>query len=90
MKRLNSLLKQKKLPERFEQPDEKFQRILEFKAKCKLHGPRRSGRRDLAEKGFSATVIHGLQLATEEELALAEEEVLGDEDDLPTSWRRSV
>jgi hypothetical protein len=61
-------------------------------ALCRLSAARAqvAHRRDLAEKGFSATVIHGLQLATEEELASAEEEVFGDDDDLPTSWRRSV
>jgi hypothetical protein len=61
-------------------------------ALCRLSATRAqvARRRDLAEKGFSTTVIHGLQLATEEELAQVEEEVLGDEDDLPTSWRRSV
>ena len=61
-------------------------------ALCRLSAARAqvAHRRELAEKGYSAIVIHGLQLATEEELALTEEEVLGDEDDLPTSWRRSV
>jgi hypothetical protein len=61
-------------------------------ALCRLSAARAqvARRRDLAEKGFSAAVIHGLQLTTEDELARAEEEVLGDEDDLPTSWRRSV
>jgi hypothetical protein len=47
-------------------------------------------RRDLVEAGFSASVIRSLHLATEEELARAEEEALADEDDLPTSWRRPV
>jgi hypothetical protein len=47
-------------------------------------------RRDLLEKGFSAAVVRGLQLATEEDLTRAEEEALGDEDELPPSWRRSV
>jgi hypothetical protein len=61
-------------------------------ALCRLSATRAqvARRRDLVEKGFSATVVHGLQLATEEELATAEEEVLGDDGDLPTSWRRSV
>jgi hypothetical protein len=61
-------------------------------ALCRLSAARAqvAHRRDLVEKGFSATVIHGLPLATEEELTQAEEVVLGDEDDLPTSWRRSV
>jgi hypothetical protein len=60
-------------------------------ALCRLSATRAqvARRRDLVEKGFSATVIHGLRLATEEELTQVEEEVLGD-DDLPTSWRRSV
>jgi hypothetical protein len=61
-------------------------------ALCRLSASRAqvARRRDLVEKGFSAEVIHALQLTTEEELARAEEEVLGDEDELPPSWRRSV
>jgi hypothetical protein len=60
-------------------------------ALCRLSATRAqvARRRDLVEKGFSAPVIRGLQLATEEELARAEEEFLGDEE-LPPSWRRSV
>lgn len=70
-------------------PDELARDIM---ALCRLSAARAqlARRRDLAEKGFNATVIHSLQLATEEELTRAEEEVLGDEDDQPTSWRRSV
>jgi hypothetical protein len=61
-------------------------------ALCRLSAARAqvARRRDLVEKGFSAAVIRGLPLATEEDLARFEEEVLGDEDDLPSSWRRSV
>jgi hypothetical protein len=61
-------------------------------ALCRLSAARAqvARRRDLVEKGFSAAVVRGLPLATEEDLARAEEEVLGDEDDLPTSWTRSV
>jgi hypothetical protein len=61
-------------------------------ALCRLSAARAQvgRRRDLAEKGVGATVIHALQLATEDDLTRAEEEVLGDEDDLPTSWQRSV
>jgi hypothetical protein len=61
-------------------------------ALCRLSAVRAqvARRRDLVEKGFSAPVIRGLQLATEEELARAEEEFLGTEDELPSSWRRSV
>jgi hypothetical protein len=70
-------------------PDELARDIM---ALCRLSAARAqlTRRRDLVEKGFSAPVIHGLQLATEEDLSRAEEEVLGDEGDLPTSWRRSV
>lgn len=61
-------------------------------ALCRLSAVRAqvTRRRDLAEKGFSAAVIHGLQLATEEDLTQAEQNVGGDEDDLPATWRRSV
>jgi hypothetical protein len=61
-------------------------------ALCRLSAARAqvARRRDLAEKGFSAAVIRGLQLATEEDLARAEEEVSGDDDELPPTWKRSV
>ncbi|WP_029113012.1 hypothetical protein [Mycobacterium sp. URHB0044] len=61
-------------------------------ALCRLSAARAqvTRRRDLVEKGFSAAVVRGLPLATEDDLVRAEEEVLGDEDDLPTSWTRSV
>jgi hypothetical protein len=61
-------------------------------ALCRLSAARAqvARRRDLVEKGFSATVIHGLQLATEEELVRAEAEALCDDDELPSSWRRQV
>jgi hypothetical protein len=47
-------------------------------------------RRDLAEKGFDATVIRGLHLATEDELARAEDDAFGNHDDLPPTIMRSV
>jgi hypothetical protein len=61
-------------------------------ALCRLSAARAqvSRRQDLVEKGFSAAVIRSLQLATEQDLAQVEEEALGEADDLPTSWRRSV
>lgn len=61
-------------------------------ALCRLSAARAqvARRRDLAEKGFSPAVIRGLQLATEEDLTRAEEDVVGEEDALPTSWRRPV
>ena len=70
-------------------PDELARDIM---ALCRLSAARTqvARRHDLVEKGFSAPVIHSLQLATEDELSRAEEAVHSDEDDLPTSWRRSV
>lgn len=64
----------------------------EIMALCRLSAARAqvAQLRDLVEKGFSAEVIRGLQLTTEDELARTEEEVVGDEDELPSSWRRSV
>jgi hypothetical protein len=60
-------------------------------ALCRLSAARAQvhRRRDLLEKGFSAPAIRALQLATEEELASAEE-AFADEDEPPLSWRRSV
>jgi hypothetical protein len=61
-------------------------------ALCRLSAARAQveRRRELTEKGFTASVIRPLQLATEEELALAEEDALGEDDDLPPTWGRSV
>jgi hypothetical protein len=77
-------------PVELKKPPERLAR--DILALCRLSATREqvARRRDLVEKGFSATVVHGLQLATEEDLARAEEEVFGDEDELPPSWRRSV
>ncbi|MCG7607440.1 MULTISPECIES: hypothetical protein [Mycobacterium] len=64
----------------------------EIVALCRLSAARAQveRRRELVEKGYSASVIDPLKLATEDELARAEDEVLGDEDGLPTTWGRSV
>ncbi|MGV0815356.1 hypothetical protein ABQF34_25670 [Mycolicibacterium boenickei] len=64
----------------------------EILALCRLSAARAQvqRRRDLVEKGYSASVIGPMQLATEDELARAEDEVLGDEDNLPPTWSRSV
>lgn len=64
----------------------------EIMALCRLSAARAQveRRRELTEKGYSTTVIDPLQLATEDELARAEDEVLGAEDELPTTWGRSV
>jgi hypothetical protein len=59
---------------------------------CRLSAARAqvARRRELAEKGFSAEVVRSLNLATEEDLNRAEADVFGDEEDLPSSWMRSV
>ncbi|MCW1821221.1 hypothetical protein A5731_22470 [Mycolicibacterium conceptionense] len=64
----------------------------EIMALCRLSAARAQvqRRRELAEKGYSASIIDPLRLASEDELARAEDAVLGGEDDLPTTWGRSV
>lgn len=66
----------------------------EILALCLLSAKRAqvAHRRELAEKGFAANAIRGLNLATEEELAEAEAALRGgqDEDGPPGSWLRSV
>ncbi|MEV0672970.1 hypothetical protein [Mycobacterium sp. NPDC050441] len=64
----------------------------EIMALCRLSAARAQveRRRELAEKGYSTSVIDPLQLATEDELAHAEDEVLGEEGELPSTWGRSV
>lgn len=61
-------------------------------ALCRLSAARAQveRRRELTEKGFTASVIRPLALATEEELSRAEEVVMGDADGLPATWRRTV
>jgi hypothetical protein len=46
-------------------------------------------RRELAERGFSPAVIRGLNLATEEDLAKAEEQARGDDEGPPETWMTS-
>jgi plasmid stability protein len=46
-------------------------------------------RRDLLKRGFGPEVIRGLNLATEEDLAKAEEEARGDDEGPPETWMTS-
>lgn len=64
----------------------------EILALCRLSAARAQveRRRELTEKGYSTSVIEPLGLATEEELARAEDEVLGEEDELPPTWGRPI
>jgi len=77
-------------PAELKKPPEQLAR--DIMALCRLSAARAqvARRRDLVEKGFSAAVIRGLQLASEEDLARAEEEASGDDDELPPSWKRPV
>ncbi|WP_101949779.1 hypothetical protein [Mycobacterium sp. 3519A] len=77
-------------PVELKKPPEQLAR--EIMALCRLSATRAQveRRRDLAEKGFSAAAIHSLRLATEQDLAEAEAQAAVEEDELPTSWRRSV
>jgi hypothetical protein len=61
-------------------------------ALCRLSAARAqvARRRELLEQGFSASVIRGLHLATEADLNRAMEDAVGDDDDLPPTWIRSV
>jgi hypothetical protein len=66
-------------------PDDLAHEILSL---CRLSAMRIqvARRRDLLERGFSPTVIRGLNLATEEDLAKAEEEARGDDEGPPETW----
>ena len=46
-------------------------------------------RRDLLERGFSPAVVRGLNLASEEDLAKAEEQARGDDEGPPETWMTS-
>lgn len=69
-------------------PDDLAREILSL---CQLSAQRLqvARRRKLLERGFSPAVIRGLNLATEEDLANAEEAVRGDDDGLPDTWMTS-
>jgi hypothetical protein len=60
---------------------------------CQLSATRAqvARRRELVARGFSPSVIRGLNLSTEEQLANAEREVSGaDPDALPDTWMNPV
>ncbi|SEH82224.1 hypothetical protein SAMN04489835_4546 [Mycolicibacterium rutilum] len=59
-------------------------------ALCRLAAARAqvARRRDLVEKGFDASVIRTMRLATEADLLDAEQQVFGADDDLPATWMR--
>ena len=71
------------------QPQQLAREIL---ALCRLSATRAqvARRRELVEKGFDASVIRGLQLATEEDLNRAEQAALDDTEELPPTWMRSI
>ena len=57
---------------------------------CQLSALRQqvARRRDLVKHGFSPTVIRGLNLATEQDLARVEEAAWGDDESPPETWMR--
>lgn len=63
----------------------------EILALCRLSAMRAqvAHRRQLAEQGYPPEVIGAMKLATEQDLAGAEDELAGG-DELPRSWMRSV
>ena len=69
-------------------PEDLAREILSL---CQLSATRLqvARRRDLLERGFSPTVVRGLNLATEEDLAKAEEKVRGDDEGPPETWMTS-
>lgn len=69
-------------------PDDLAAEILSL---CKLSAMRLqvARRRDLLDRGFSPAAVRGLNLATEESLAKAEEEARGDDEGPPETWMRS-
>ncbi|OBK28306.1 hypothetical protein A5634_20580 [Mycobacterium asiaticum] len=65
----------------------------EILALCKLSALRAqvAFRRELVSKGFTASSLREIRLPTEEDLARAEEELYGeDQDEPPATWMRSV
>jgi hypothetical protein len=66
-------------------PDDLAQEILSL---CRLSALRLqvARRHDLVARGFSPAVIRGLNLATEEDLARAEQAANGDDEELPEMW----
>ena len=69
-------------------PDDLAREILSL---CQLSALRLqvARRRDLLERGFTPAVIRGLNLATEEELAKAEDAASGDDEGPPETWMTS-
>jgi hypothetical protein len=66
-------------------PDDLAREILSL---CQLSALRLqvAHRRELLGRGFSPAVIRGLNLATEEDLAKAEEAARGDDEGPPETW----
>lgn len=58
---------------------------------CQLSAIRQqvARRRELADRGFGASVVNDLNLATAQELAAAEAKTFGDDDGPPDTWMRS-
>lgn len=70
-------------------PQQLAQQILSL---CRLSAMRAqvAHRREMVGQGHSSGLISDMKLATEEDLIRAEAELRGDEDELPSTWMRSV
>jgi hypothetical protein len=66
-------------------PEDLAREILSL---CQLSALRQqlARRRDLLDRGFSPAVVRGLNLATEEDLARAQEDAPGDDTGPPDTW----
>lgn len=64
----------------------------EILALCRLSAMRAqvAHRRALIDEGRSPELISDMKLASEDDLVKAEEELRGDDDQLPSTWMRSV
>jgi hypothetical protein len=70
-------------------PEDLARKILSL---CQLSAMRQQveRRRELLARGFTAAVIRDLRLATEEDLAAAEQRTRGDEEGPPETWMGSL
>ena len=64
----------------------------EILALCRLSALRQqiARRREILQQPYGAEAVRMMEMPTEEDLAAAEESVLGSDDEPPTTWMRSV
>ncbi|WP_219603225.1 hypothetical protein [Mycobacteroides sp. LB1] len=64
----------------------------EIFALCRLSAMRQqvARRREILQEPYGAEIVRVMELATEDELAVAEEAIMGSDDEPPLTWMRSV